>query len=107
MHNLGTQLATTLGVLCLGLVLTASPIGAAPGGNANGNAGGTGHGQNGNGNAFGHRDAGSAPSPGETPELSSLLLFGTGTAGAASYALMRIRAGRRRDEDPTPPASDC
>jgi hypothetical protein len=31
-----------------------------------------------------------------TPELDSIVLFGTGLAGAAGYALTRIRA-RRRD----------
>jgi hypothetical protein len=32
----------------------------------------------------------------ETPELDSLVLFGTGAAGMAGYAMMRLRA-RRRD----------
>jgi hypothetical protein len=95
-----------LGVLGLGLVLTASSVAAAPGdnsnagGNGNGNAFGRGNG-NGNGNTFG-----TTPAPGETPELSSLLLFGSGAAGAASYAVLRLRAGRRRVEDDATPASD-
>ena len=37
-----------------------------------------------------------------TPELDSLVLFGTGVAGAAGYALMRRRASKRtRDSDST------
>ena len=35
------------------------------------------------------------PKPGATPELDSLFLFGTGVAGFASYAALRIRARRR------------
>lgn len=31
----------------------------------------------------------------QTPELSSLALFGTGAAGMAGYAVVRLRAGRR------------
>jgi hypothetical protein len=95
------RLATFLALLGLAL-MSASPIAAAPGdsgasnGNGNGNAGGLGNGQNGNGNAFGH-DKNDMPSMSETPELSSLALFGTGAAGAAGYQLMRIRAGRRHD----------
>jgi len=34
-----------------------------------------------------------------TPELGSLLLFGTGLAGAGAYALTRLRARRRSDSD--------
>jgi hypothetical protein len=94
---LGTRTATIISVLGFGLVLTASPIGAAPGdnGNGHGNAGGLGQGQNGNGNAFGL--VSNSPSPAQTPELGSLALFGTSAAGAAGYALMRWRAGRRQD----------
>jgi hypothetical protein len=100
---LWTRTATALGVLGLGFVLTASSVAAAPGDNSN--AGGNGNGNafgrgNGNGNAFGN-----TPAPGETPELSSLLLFGSGAAGAASYAVLRIRAGRRRVEDDATPVS--
>jgi len=32
-----------------------------------------------------------------TPELDSLVLFGTGLAGAGGYALTRFRARRRHD----------
>ena len=32
----------------------------------------------------------------QTPELSSLALFGTGAAGMGAYALARLRAGRHR-----------
>jgi hypothetical protein len=38
---------------------------------------------------------GQNPLPGNTPELDSLFLFGTGVAGFASYAALRIRARRR------------
>ena len=43
------------------------------------------------------------PSPGgtagptETPELGSLLLFGSGLVGAGGYALMRVRARKRSE----------
>jgi hypothetical protein len=98
MRKLRVRMATSLAVVCLGVV-TASPIAAQGNGNGNGhgNAGGLGNGQNGNGNAFGH-DKKDLPSMAETPELSSLVLFGTGAAGVAGYALMRIRAGRRQDD---------
>jgi hypothetical protein len=33
-----------------------------------------------------------------TPELDSLVLFGTGLLGAGGYALTRFRARRRHDE---------
>jgi hypothetical protein len=33
-----------------------------------------------------------------TPELDSLVLFGTGLLGAGGYALTRFRARRRQDE---------
>jgi hypothetical protein len=36
------------------------------------------------------------PPPGATPELDSLLLFGSGMAGLASYACIRLRGRRRR-----------
>ena len=62
-----------------------------------GNAGGLANAQNRNGSAFGDNTE-DVPSMAETPELSSLMLFGTGAAGAAGYALMRIRAGRRQDD---------
>jgi hypothetical protein len=35
---------------------------------------------------------------GATPELDSLVLFGTGLLGAGGYALTRFRARRRHDE---------
>jgi hypothetical protein len=34
----------------------------------------------------------------QTPELDSLLLFGSGAAGMAGYAIMRLRASRRRED---------
>jgi hypothetical protein len=84
-------------VLCLGVMSTAAGC-AAPRNNGNGheNAGGTSNGQNGNGNAFRH-DNNQSPNLAATPELDSLLLFGSGTAGLAGYALTRVRAGRRQD----------
>jgi hypothetical protein len=36
-----------------------------------------------------------APGPGATPELDSLLLFGSGLSGLGAYALARFRAKRR------------
>jgi len=70
--------------------VTASPIAA----QGNGNAGG-----NGNGNAFGqNKDKKDPPAVSATPELGSLVLFGTGAAGVAGYTLMRLRAGRRQDK---------
>jgi hypothetical protein len=33
-----------------------------------------------------------------TPELDSLALFGTGAVGIVGYAVMRLRAARRREE---------
>src|ERR1041384_5803549 len=39
-----------------------------------------------------------APSLNATPELDSLVLFGTGLAGAGGYVLTRYRARRQHDE---------
>ena len=36
------------------------------------------------------------PPPGATPELDSLLLFGSGLSGLGGYAIMRLRARRRK-----------
>jgi hypothetical protein len=80
-----------LSLVCLALFLTASPIWAAPGGNGNGSSNRNGGSGNDNGN--------NPPVVSATPELGSLVLFGTGAAGLASYALMRLRAGRRQDTD--------
>ena len=107
MNNLRMRMATAATVVCLGLVM-ASPIaaqqgqgqgqgqGGGNGGSNNGNGGNNGNAGN-NGNVNGNGNAFGVPSPAETPALSSLVLFGTGAAGAAGYALMRIRAGRRQD----------
>jgi hypothetical protein len=38
---------------------------------------------------------GGGPNPGATPELDSVVLFGSGLSGLAAYALMRLRARRR------------
>jgi hypothetical protein len=38
-----------------------------------------------------------APSPSATPELDSVILFGSGLLGAAGYGLIRLRARQRDD----------
>jgi hypothetical protein len=83
MHRV--RLVTALAALCIS-VLSAMPAAAAPGGNG-------GNDKN-NGNS-GH--ANTPPSVAATPELDSLLLFGTGAVGMAGYALMRLRARGRQD----------
>jgi hypothetical protein len=50
------------------------------------------------GNAEGCATNSDTPAVSATPELGSLVLFGTGLAGAGGYALTRFRARRRRDE---------
>jgi hypothetical protein len=48
----------------------------------------------------GHQDNGKGNDPppmASTPELGSLLLFGTGLAGAGGYALTRWRSRRRSE----------
>ena len=90
MRNRTTRALAILGLSCLGLFLTASPIAAAPGGNGNGNGNG---GSNGNG--------GNSPVLNATPELDSLALFGAGAAGMVGYALLRLRAVRRRQDNDT------
>jgi hypothetical protein len=50
------------------------------------------------GNAQGCGTTFDPPPVSATPELDSLVLFGTGLAGAGAYALTRFRARRRRDE---------
>jgi hypothetical protein len=95
MHHLRIRLVMVLALVCLGL-MSASPIAA------QGNGQGVGQG----GTPPGLRDnPGNSewglshnPNMAETPELSSLALFGSGVAGAAGYALMRIRAGRRQND---------
>jgi len=87
--------ATSVAMMWLSLAC-AGPIIAQRNDNGNGNAGGLGAGQNGPGNAFGH-DHDTLPSAADTPDLSSLLLFGSGALGTAGYALMRMRARRRQD----------
>jgi uncharacterized repeat protein (TIGR01451 family) len=39
---------------------------------------------------------GGGPNPSDTPELDSLLLFGSGLSGLAGYAALRLRTRRRR-----------
>jgi hypothetical protein len=95
MRNRRKRDVAVVGLLCLALVLTVSPVAAAPGGNGNGNGNGGSNGNGGNGNGNG-----STPLVlNATPELDSLMLFGAGAAGLASYALMRLRAGRRPDKE--------
>jgi hypothetical protein len=90
MHHLRVRLTTVLALMWLALI-SANPIAAQSNGN-------------GSGNALGH-DKKNPPSAAATPELGSLVLFGIGAAGVASYALMRSRAGRRQDEDQESPVS--
>jgi len=89
------RMVTGVALLCLGL-MNASPIAAQ--GNGNGNGRGSG---NVPGNGGGNSDFGLVKSPNlaQTPELGSLALFGTGVAGVAGYALLRMRAGRRQDDN--------
>jgi hypothetical protein len=80
--------AAIVALLCLGFALTASSTAAAPGGQGNGGGRGGTNGNGGNSNP---------PSVAATPELDSLMLFGSGALGMVGYALMRRRAGRGRD----------
>ena len=75
-----------VGATLLVALSTASPIAAAGQNNNNNNP------PNNNNNN-------NPPALNATPELDSLALFGTGAAGMVGYALMRLRAGRRRDND--------
>ena len=83
--NVATAIAAVFAIA----IMTTSAALAAPGGNGNGNGSTNG---NGNGNS-------NPPSVAATPELDSLVLFGTGAAGIASYALLRVRARRNRQDD--------
>jgi len=51
-----------------------------------------------NGNHVGNAQ-GCSPALSATPELGSLVLLGTGLAGAVGYGLMRVRAARRPDDE--------
>jgi hypothetical protein len=102
MHQLRIRLVTVLALLSLG-VMSASPIAAQGNGGGRGgnpNPPGLGNG-NGPGSGGGNSDVGLSNNPNlaATPELGSLALFGSGIAGAAGYAFMRIRAGRRQDHE--------
>jgi hypothetical protein len=105
MKHLRMRVITILALLCLGLV-NASPIAAQSdrngdyGNNDNGNRN-----ENGNDNNGDRWDKKDPPTVSATPELDSLVLFGTGAAGVAGYALMRLRAGRRQDENQETPAT--
>jgi len=46
--------------------------------------------------AGGTGGGGGGPNPGETPELDSLLLFGSGLSGLIGYATLRVRRRRQR-----------
>ena len=70
--------------------------GGSPGGNLGG--GNPGGGNLGGGNPVGgNPGGGGAVDPAATPELGSLILFGSGAAGLAGYAWTRRRAGRAGD----------
>ena len=45
-----------------------------------------------------HKSCDDGPVLNDTPELGSLVLFGTGLVGAGGYALTRYRARRRHGE---------
>ena len=66
---------------------TATPTGSTVviGGGGGGTTSGTG----------GTNGFGPAPSPAQTPELGSLVLFGAGAAGMAGYVVARLRSRRR------------
>lgn len=96
----GRLFGATLGLLILGIVL-ATPVAAQQNGQQGrqgeqqGQRGGQ-NGQQGQQGQRGGQNGGSRPSPAATPELSSLVLFGAGATGLASYGLMQLRAARRR-----------
>jgi hypothetical protein len=48
------------------------------------------------GNGGGDQGGGGPVNPGATPELDSVVLFGSGIFGLGSYAVLRLRARRRR-----------
>ncbi|HEY3064032.1 MAG TPA: hypothetical protein VGL99_34100 [Chloroflexota bacterium] len=85
---------TVLALLCLALV-NAPPIAAQSNGNGNGN----GSGGAGNGNGNGNEKHDDPPVLSATPEAGSVVLFATGTAGLATYALLRVRAARRTEDN--------
>ncbi len=77
------NLATVVVVVFSLAILTTNAALAAPGGNGNGNGkGGT-----------------NPPAVSATPELDSLVLFGTGAVGMVGYALTRVRARRDRNDN--------
>ena len=86
------NLATAIVAVFAMAIITTSAALAAPGGNGNGIGNGGTNGNGGSGNS-------NPPSVAATPELDSLVLFGTGVAGVASYALIRVRARRNRQDD--------
>jgi hypothetical protein len=92
MQYLRIRLVTILALLCLAL-MSASPI-AAQGNGQNGQ-----NGRNGQNGQNGQNGRNGGPPLNATPELGSLVLFGSGAGGVAGYALMRLRAGRRHEED--------
>ena len=74
--------------LLAGALVVAAATGCAPG------PWGPGGGAGGGGAGGGGAGAGVPFDPAATPELGSLVLFGSGAAGFAGYALTRLRAGR-------------
>ena len=81
------NLATVLVVVFSLAIMTTNAALAAPGGNGNGNGHGSGSGGT------------NPPTVSATPELDSLVLFGTGAATIMGYALTRVRARRDRKDD--------
>jgi hypothetical protein len=78
-----TRVLAIVSLVCLMLLLTAAPIAAKP-----------------DGNGKGHKDGDNDDPPAlvATPELDSLALFGVGATGLLGYALLRVRASRRGDD---------
>ena len=93
MRNPRTRAIAIVGLLCLTLVLTACDTGY---GTSQGARPGAGSGNGGNGIG----DGTNPPAISATPEMDSIVLFGTGAAGIAGYMLLRLRAGRRQDKNP-------
>jgi hypothetical protein len=91
-----TRMLSAAAGLLLPLVVAGSTVYAQQNQNGNGQGqNGNGQGQNGNGQGQNGKFTLSS-----TPELDSVLLFGTGLAGLAGYALVRVRASRGRRNSP-------
>ena len=93
------RVLTAVGGVLLLVAIAATPAFADATGNGNGNGNGNGqrngNGQgNGNGNGNGNTSAQISGVLAATPELDSLLLFGTAIAGGVGYLSLRRRASR-------------